>query len=149
MNHTATAIAATLLRVSMGFMFIAHGLFLKFMEYGVGGTVAYFASIGYPAVMAHLVMAAETIGGIMLLLGLQVRMVAATLIPLMVVATMQHIANGWLFSAPNGGFEFAMFWMLALVVQVLLGGGAYALGATSRARDTPTYAPRYASVSRY
>lgn len=38
-----------------------------------------------------------------------------------------HLPNGWLFSAPNGGREFPVFWSAALIAQALLGPGAYAL----------------------
>ena len=40
---------------------------------------------------------------------------------------MTHIGNGLLFSNENVGCEFPAFWTLALVVQVLLGEGAYSL----------------------
>jgi putative oxidoreductase len=40
--------AALLLRVSLGVMFIAHGLLLKVFTYTVAGTAGYFESIGYP-----------------------------------------------------------------------------------------------------
>ena len=126
-DKTAAAYAATLLRVSMGVMFLAHGFLLKFLEYGVAGTVGYFVSIGYPAVLAYLVMAAEIIGGLMLVLGIQVRLVAAAFVPLMIGATLEHIPNGWMFGYPKGGFEFPLFWTFALVAQVLLGEGALAL----------------------
>ena len=42
-------------------------------------------------------------------------------------ATLQHLGNGWLFTAQNGGWEFPVFWTVALLVQALLGDGAFAL----------------------
>jgi putative oxidoreductase len=39
-----------------------------------------------------------------------------------------HAGNGWVFSAPNGGWEYPAFWTVMLFVQALLGDGAYALG---------------------
>jgi putative oxidoreductase len=38
-----------------------------------------------------------------------------------------HAANGWVFTAPNGGWEYPAFLLAASVVQILLGDGAYAL----------------------
>jgi putative oxidoreductase len=70
---------------------------------------------------------AELIGGALLILGLQTRAVAAALIPILLGATWAHAGNGWLFSAPNGGWEYPAFWTVTLAVQALLGAGAYAL----------------------
>jgi putative oxidoreductase len=43
-----------------------------------------------------------------------------------------HLPNGWVFSAPNGGWEYPAFLMVASVVQALLGAGAYALNWPSQ-----------------
>lgn len=119
--------AATLLRVSMGALFLAHGLLLKVMTFGIAGTVGWFESVGYPGVMAYAVIAAEIGGGLALIAGVKVRLVALALIPLMLGATVQHLPAGWLFSNEGGGWEFPLFWTLALGVQALLGRGAFAL----------------------
>jgi putative oxidoreductase len=42
-----------------------------------------------------------------------------------------HAPNGWVFSAPNGGWEYPVFLALAALVQALLGDGALALRAAS------------------
>lgn len=124
--------AALLLRVSLGVLLLAHGLLLKVFTFGVAGTVGYFESIGLPGVFAYLVMLGEIGGGIALVLGLWVRPIALLLLPILIGATLQHVGNGWLFTAKGGGWEFPAFWTLMLVVQALLGDGAYAL-----ARSTP------------
>lgn len=118
--------AALLLRVCMGALFVAHGL-LKVFVFTVPGTVAYFQSIGYPGALAYVVIAAEILGGIMLILGILPRLVALALIPIMIGATLQHVPNGWLFSAPKGGWEFPALWTMLLLVQALLGSGNAAL----------------------
>jgi putative oxidoreductase len=128
MTDLKTAYAALLLRVSLGVMFLAHGLVLKLLTFGIPGTAGYFASIGYPAFFGHIVIAAEILGGIALILGVWVRPVALLFLPIMIGATLEHIGNGWVFSAPNGGFEFPLFWTVTLLVQALLGEGAHALG---------------------
>ncbi len=38
-----------------------------------------------------------------------------------------HLGNGFFFSAPNGGWEYPAFWAVALIVQALVGDGAYGL----------------------
>ena len=118
---------ALLLRVSMGVMFVAYGLVLKVMTYGVAGTAGYFESIGYPAALAYLVIAAEIGGGVALILGLFTRLVSLALVPLMIGATLQHAGNGWTFSAEGGGWSFPLFWIAALLAQALLGDGAHGL----------------------
>lgn len=119
--------AAFLLRVSLGVLFLAHGLLLKVMTFTVPGTVSFFESIGYPGFFAYLVIAGEILGGLALIFGVGVRAVSLLLLPIMIGATVQHAGNGWLFSAANGGYEFPLFWTAALLVQALLGRGAFAL----------------------
>jgi putative oxidoreductase len=119
--------AALLLRVSLGVMFLAHGLWLKVFVFTVAGTVGFFQSIGYPAAFAYLVILGEITGGLALLLGVWTRTASLLLLPIMVGATLQHVGNGWLFNVQGGGWEYPVFWTVALVVQALLGEGAYAL----------------------
>ncbi len=121
-----TAYATLLLRLSLGVMFIAHGL-LKVLVFTPAGTVGYFASLGIPAAFAWLTMAAELGGGLLLLLGVQVRWVALLQLPVIVGALVVHSGNGWLFSSANGGWEFPAFWVVAQLVMALLGDGPYAL----------------------
>lgn len=119
--------AAFLLRVGLGLLFLAHGLLLKVMTFGVTGTVGYFQSIGYPGFFAYLVILGEVGGGLLLIAGIYTRWIALALVPLMIGATLQHLGNGWMFASPNGGWEFPAFWTVLLVVQSLLGNGAFAL----------------------
>ncbi len=118
--------AALLLRLSLGVMFLAH-TGLKIFVFTIPGTVGFFESIGYPGFLAYVVILAEGLGGLALILGIQVRLVSAGLIPVLLGALMVHLPNGWLFTAPNGGWEFPAFWTVALAVQALLGAGAYAV----------------------
>ena len=118
--------AAFLLRVSLGVMFLAHGLLLKVLTFTIPGTVGYFQSIGYPGSFAYLVIAGEIGGGIALILGAYTRTVSLLLLPILIGATLQHTGNGWVFSGTGGGWEFPVFWTVALLVQALLGDGAYA-----------------------
>jgi putative oxidoreductase len=73
------------------------------------------------------VLLGEIGGGLALILGLWTRTVSLLLIPIMIGATLEHIGNGWTFSNAGGGWEFPVFWTITLVVQALLGPGAYAL----------------------
>lgn len=52
MTHSANlAYGATLTRISLGSVLLAHGL-LKLLVFTVPGTVAYFGSLGLPAIAA-------------------------------------------------------------------------------------------------
>lgn len=123
----SVALAALLLRVTMGAMFIAHAL-LKIVVFTPAGTAGYFGSIGLPGALAYVVIALELLGGLALVLGFRVRPVAAALVPVMAgAAWFGHGGAGFFFSNAGGGWEFPAFWTVALVVQIMLGAGAYAL----------------------
>lgn len=122
--------AALLLRVSLGSVFIAHGL-LKLVVFTLPGTAQFFVSVGFPGWLAYLVTAAEIGGGALLIVGLWTRPVALALIPILLGATWVHLGNGWVFSNPNGGWEYPLFLTLATLVQAMLGSGAYAIGKPS------------------
>jgi len=124
------AFGAFLLRISLGVLFLAHGL-LKVLVFTLPGTVQYFESIGYPGYFAYLVVIAELGGGLALILGLWTRWIALLLVPVMIGATLQHAGNGWVFSSQGGGWEFPAFWTVLLAVQSLLGAGAFALDPAS------------------
>ena len=126
--------AALLLRVSLGVMFLAHGLLLKVLTFTIPGTVGFFESIGYPGFFAYLVILGEIGGGIALILGLWTRSISLLLLPIMIGATLQHVGGGWLFSNQGGGWEFPALWAIALIVLFLLGDGAYALRPAQRGR---------------
>lgn len=124
--------AALILRVTLGTLFLAHGL-LKLLVFKPAGTYGYFKSLGLPGELAYLTMAAELVGGTALVVGFMPRYVAIVLIPLILgtIVTV-HGKNGWMFSNKDGGWEFPAFWALALFVQFLLGDGAWALVASPR-----------------
>lgn len=132
-DSTQSDYAAFILRVSLGAMALAHGL-LKIFVFTIPGTVGFFASLGYPAIMAYAVIAAEVIGGLALIAGIGTRYVSLALVPVLIGATITHAGNGWLFSSENGGWEFPAFWTVTLLVQALLGNGAFALGPVLTAR---------------
>lgn len=120
--------AALLLRLSLGLLFIAHGL-TKLLVFTPEGTAGFFESVGFPGTLAYPVMLAEIFGGAALITGFATRIVALVLLPLMLGATSVHFGNGWAFANPNGGWEFPAFWTVTLIVQALLGSGSFALTA--------------------
>ena len=126
-QHQLTEAAAFLLRVALGLMFITHSWLLKLFVFTLPGTAKFFGPIELPEWFAYVVFAAEAIGGILLVLGVQTRWVALALTPILVGATWAHWGNGWMFGYANGGWEYPIYLTLLAIVQFMLGDGAYAL----------------------
>lgn len=130
MIDTRTApYAVLLLRVALGVMFLAHA-WLKISVFTVPGFAGFLEKVGYPAILAWPIVLAEVFGGIALILGLYSRAVAMAMLPVLIGATLVHVPNGWVFSAPNGGWEYPAFLVVATLAQALAGDGALALRPT-------------------
>jgi putative oxidoreductase len=120
------AFGATLLRVSLGLMWIAHAL-LKWLVFTLPGTAQFFDSVGFPGALAYPVFAAELLGGAALVLGFYARQVSLALTPVMAAAAYVHFGNGWVHTSAGGGWEYPVFLVAASLVLWLVGDGAYAL----------------------
>lgn len=119
--------AAFVLRLCLGILYLAHAM-LKVRVFTIRGTVGYFRSLGLPGWFAYLTLVIEFGGAVCLVLGVLPRYVALLLIPHMLgTIVMVHGKKGWLFSNPDGGWEFPAFWAAALFVLFLLGDGAWVL----------------------
>lgn len=128
MSDQQSQYGVALLRVSLGVLFLAHGL-LKLLVFTPAGTVGFFESLGLPGVFAYLVMAGEIGGGLLLIVGAYTRVISLALVPIALGATFVHLGNGWVFSAEGGGWEFPLFLAVTTLAQALLGSGAFALRA--------------------
>lgn len=121
------------LRVPVGFIFVAHGaqkLFGWFGGYGLEGTGGFMASLGLNpgTLMAALAGGAEFVGGLALILGLLVRPAAAALAFTMVVAIFSvHFQNGLFLS--NNGYEFGLALFAASLSLAFTGAGRASLDA--------------------
>lgn len=130
--HTAKY-SALLLRVTLGILFLAH-LGLKIFVFTVPGFVGYFGSLGLPPALAYLTMALEFFGALALILGVWAPWVALPLAAEMFgTIVMVHGKAGWLFTNPNGGWEYPALWVVALIALFLIGDGPLALLPTRRA----------------
>ena len=125
-SSSSTQLGITVLRVSLGVMWIAHAM-LKLVVFTLPGTAQYFASIGLPSFLAYPVFAAELLGGLALLLGVYARQTALALVPVMVVAAWVHAPNGWVHTSTGGGWEYPVFLIAASIALWLLGDGAAAI----------------------
>lgn len=141
MIDTRTApYAATLLRVALGILFLAHAS-LKVFVFTPAGTAQFFQSLGLLGPLAYLVIVVEIVGAVALIAGVYSRLAALALIPILLgaIATV-HGPAGFFFTNPNGGWEFLALWIVGLLGVALLGEGAYALRLTpSTLRSTATH----------
>ena len=118
--------AALVLRVALGVLALAHGL-MKIIVFTPAGTVGFFESLGLPGALAYLTIAVEVVGGLALIAGVLTRYVAIAMVPILIGSIVfAHWSAGWVFSNEGGGWEYPAFWAVALIVQALLGDGAYA-----------------------
>lgn len=133
---TPPSLGLFLSRVVLGVVMFAHGAQKLFGWFGGPGYAAtlesFTAGMGIPAVMAVLVMLAETLGGLGLVLGAFARIAAAGIIAVMLGAVfLVHLPNGffmnWGGTGAGEGFEYHLL-ALALAGGVLIeGAGAYSV----------------------
>lgn len=126
MNTQKQEMALAIVRLSLGVILIAHGL-LKWLVFTLAGSAEFFASVGFPGWLAYPVTFGEVIGGVLLLLGLFVRPVAIAMLPILLGALWTHIGNGWVFSNPNGGWEYPALLVVMAMVVFLAGPDRWSL----------------------
>ncbi|MFB4292985.1 DoxX family protein [Nonomuraea sp. ATR24] len=126
MKRVVFDIAALIARVVIGVIFLAHGL--QKWQAGLGATSGMFAESGVPMpqLAAAFVTVAETVGGILLILGLLVRPAALVLLIGMIgAAVFVHAPNG--IFVQQGGWELVGALGAASLLFLALGGGRFGL----------------------
>jgi putative oxidoreductase len=118
---------ATVTRVGLGLVLIAHSVYLKLVVFSLPGTAQFFASIGLPATLAYIVFAIEAVAGVALVIGWRSRIAALAVVPVLLGATWAHASAGWLFTNSGGGWEYPALLSVLAIAQVFLGDGAFAL----------------------
>ena len=132
MNERRIDLAALLLRLTLGTVLIAHGL-LKVLVFTPAGTVAFFEKIGLPGPLAYVTIVAELVAGAALVAGFRTRIFALAVAPILFGSALPHLANGWVFSSPGGGWEYSIFLGFVAIAAALLGDGRYAIRAVAPA----------------
>jgi putative oxidoreductase len=132
-------VSAALLRITLGVMYVTHSIVLKVFTFGFAGTAGYFASLGLPSATAYVVIAAEAVGGILLLANVRTAWVSVALLPVLVGALWVHSGNGWVFSAAGGGWEYPLF---LIVVSVAVALQSFA----ARTAGEPATSPKLGSA---
>jgi len=122
---------AFILRVTLGALLIVHFL-NKLLIFTPAGTARMFQGLGLPPALAYVVMFGEITTGTALILGILPRLAALAALPILIGAIVFfHVHNGFAYNAPKGGgWEYPAFWAIALLVQALIGDGAFALWRT-------------------
>ena len=133
---TTDDFAVTILRLSLGVVFFAHGAQKAlgwFGGFGFNGTMGFFTqTLHIPAPFAALAIAAEFLGGLGLLVGLLSRIAAFGIACNMVVAVaVIHIHFGffanWFGNQKGEGFEFHILAVAGAIVIMIKGAGALSL----------------------
>lgn len=90
----------------------------------ISDTASWFASMGipFPTLNVYMVATFESLGVVLLALGLFTRLISLPLIGTMVVAIVTvHFANG--FSSGDNGFEIPLYYLLFLGIFASFGAG--------------------------
>lgn len=113
-------IAATLLRISLGAMYLSHSIVLKLATFGLAASVHYFTSLGLPGWLTYVVIGLEIVGGLLLMADIATPWVAIALTPILFGAVWVHAPNGWVFNAQGGGWEYPALLIVVSIVVALL-----------------------------
>jgi len=92
------------------------------------GTIVWFEQIHipFPVLAAYLVSSVETLGIVLLVLGLFTRYISVLLSCVMLGAILfVHLQHG--FSAANNGFEIPLYYFIFLMIFASYGAGKYSL----------------------
>jgi len=135
---TSPSWAITIIRITLGVIFFAHGaqkVLGWYGGYGLKNTTAYFKSVGLPLPVAYAECFFEFLGGIGLVFGFLTRPSAAAVIIVMVgaIATV-HGKHGffinWELTPGKGhGFEANAAYIAMAAACLIAGGGALSIDA--------------------
>lgn len=148
MNHRmerAREFGAALLRWALGAYYLMHAYFAGAVI-GIPALIEFNAKVykvPFPEASAWFIVIGHFVGGLMLVIGLYPRVGALLNIPIMAGAVLfVHAKQGFFMkgiildaskgSAAAGGYEYALFLLIATAAVVLLGGGLFTLGSSRR-----------------
>lgn len=145
MNRTlpgsARDVALLVARLLLGTVMFAHG-YQKLMIDGLGRTTQGFESMTIPVAIfsAAFVTVVEVVGGVLVVLGAVLTVVAACYLVVMVgAAVFVHIPHG--IFVENGGWELVGVIAAVLLVLAAAGSGRYGIDGMVRARQARTAEP--------
>lgn len=136
MNKNWASYAPLPLRLILGGAMAAHGI-AKFAG-GIENTAGFFESIGLPAagIVAPLIAAIETVGGLALIAGAFVPITSVVLIFVMLGAMVTvHWSNGFFFTNQPPGIEVNLLFIAGLLSLMFSGAGPFSVD-DARESDT-------------
>ena len=109
---------------------VAYGFYEPAMQKwsDISSVAGWFGTLGipFPTLNAYLAASTETLGVVLLTLGLFTRLISLPLMVVMVVAiSTVHLTHG--FSAGDNGFEIPLYYLLFLALFASLGAGKLSL----------------------
>jgi putative oxidoreductase len=141
-EQPSTSVGLAFVRFALGIIFTISGVGKVFAvgpkASGIDAFAGTIAQLGMPlpTVAAWGVGLLELVGGVLLLVGLFTRVVAALLAVNMAVATvLVHLPSG--FVVANGGFEYTLVLGLSAVGLAVGGSGAISLERTLGNKNSP------------
>ena len=117
--------ALLFVRLASGLIFLTHG-WEKLMN--LRGADSFFNTLGLPPGTAVFIAVVETIGGLMLMLGIAPRLAGLVLGVEMLVALL-------LVAVPSGSYELELMLAASAFAVFFAGGGAYALYSLEHKND--------------
>ncbi len=124
---TTREIAFLIARILLGVILIAHG-WDKFTITGLEGVTGFFDSLGIPAAGIAAIAAAvvELLGGILIILGVFTRIVAAFVaIDMLFAALFAHVSSG--IFVTNNGWELTGAIGAGALLLIAVGAGAWSI----------------------
>jgi len=134
--HTDNSTTHLILRVILGGVIFFHGgqkLMGWFGGHGFDGTMGFFTTkLGFPAVIAFLVIIGESFGALGLITGFLTRLSAAGVAMIMLGAiAMVHWNNGifmnWMGKQAGEGFEYHLLALGLAIPLIIYGGGKFSV----------------------
>ncbi|MEK4274562.1 DoxX family protein [Paenibacillus sp. FSL R7-0026] len=107
---TKTTVVSIIMRVVLGIIFLAHGI--SKLQMGLSNVDAYFSSMGVHGFMAYVVAILETVGGIMLIIGLFTRYVSGLFVIMLIGAIFTMKLSVGLIGAESAGYELDLGFIL-------------------------------------
>jgi putative oxidoreductase len=116
------------LRVAVGLIFAAHGLWkLGYLGGpGIAGVIGFFDKVGYTpgSLWAPTVAGVEIVCGILIAIGFLTRPAALIALIEMLFVVHYHSRVGFWHNLPGAGIEYPLMWSFALLYFTIRGGGA-------------------------
>ena len=134
-NQGGARYAALLLRLTLGSLFTAH-LYWKFalLPGGLQRWWSNFGANGYHWLVPWYAISAEFVGALLLIPGIYTRWACIYAMPLMIGAAQYwFVRKGFYFT--GAGCELPVAWTIMLMVQALLGDGAFCVKMPALPRE--------------